>query len=510
MGNRHCPGKAGRDKAGRPQRRAAPTPLLEGIIPPRRPKGKHRHRRVAAPGPTPMARDWAILPAELARRAGPSSQAPRRHSEQARRPNGRNRRARHQPLRVKGFAPTLVGEVARPPRHGQRAHLLFQRGVGIGVRAEAPVRGQHFRPLAEPLFMTLDHLSGQRAVGRSLGEHLVVRDEFLRRPAEEHRVPELHRLFPPPTLDQLGVRLEDAEHPLARGDLLPLQLRPPRLDDHLPHRSQVALQLVGHAQQFQLAPARRELAEHTGNSHDPLDPSDQRPKRAFHLPLSLLRWALGVPRDEQVQALALPVVEAVRAAFRHDFPAALEQTRRHPPRVPQKRRVGRPVDVRLHHLGVRADLGRADRLLRDRLLSQQLVDPLPSRRADRLQAPVQKTVVHHRPLAGPQEILKEFALRDPHHRLPQGEPLDGVDHQGPQDRLRGVVAGASLAAPMGELLEVLMHGLDELEVPLQNPAHPLVLGAIIAYRFGEMLVAGGHRQHGFSYLAHPCPPWGSS
>jgi len=58
--------------------------------------------------------------------------------------------------------------------------LLFQLGVRRRVRAEALVGGHDLRTFAKPLLMSLDHLSGQRAVGRSLREDLVVGDELLR------------------------------------------------------------------------------------------------------------------------------------------------------------------------------------------------------------------------------------------------------------------------------------------------------------------------------------------
>ena len=54
-----------------------------------------------------------------------------------------------------------------------------------------------------------------------------------------------------------------------------------------------------------------------------------------------------------------------------------------------------------------------------------------------------------------------------------------------------------------------MDRIEDFGVLVQNPADPLVLLAILAYRLGQVVVASGQRQNGFSHSTHPCPPWGS-
>jgi hypothetical protein len=66
----------------------------------------------------------------------------------------------------------------------------------------------------------------------------VVGDEFLARLAQQHHVPELHRLLAAAPLEQFRVRLEDAIHPLGGRHLLALKLRPPGLIHHPLHRRQ--------------------------------------------------------------------------------------------------------------------------------------------------------------------------------------------------------------------------------------------------------------------------------
>ena len=118
----------------------------------------------------------------------------------------------------------LVDEVSHPPRYGQRVHLLGQLlELRLG-RAESLVRCQHLGLGAEKLLVTLDHRLGQVAIGKLLLVDLVVGDELFHRLTQEHLVTELHRLFPSPTLDQFGVLLEEAEHPIRSRHCFTLDL----------------------------------------------------------------------------------------------------------------------------------------------------------------------------------------------------------------------------------------------------------------------------------------------
>ena len=204
--------------------------------------------------------------------------------------------------------------------------------------------------------------------------------------------------------------------------------------------------------------------------------------------------------------LVFLVVEAVWAGSRRNLSPATQNPRRHAPRVPQQRRVGRPMDVRFHRRGVGADRGSVDDPRLHRRLSQGRVDRFPRGRTDGLEASVEEAVVHHGPLPRPQEILEELALRDPHLGLPQREALDRVDHQRPQDGFRREIRIPPVAAARREPRQVLMCQFQDLGVLVQDPADALVLLPILAYRFGQVIVVPGKRQHGFSYPTHPCPP----
>ena len=67
--------------------------------------------------------------------------------------------------------------------------------------------------------------TGSPPSARAIG--FVVGDELLRRLAEQHHVPELHRLLAAATLQQFRVRLEDADYRLRCRHLLAANLRPP-------------------------------------------------------------------------------------------------------------------------------------------------------------------------------------------------------------------------------------------------------------------------------------------
>jgi len=112
------------------------------------------------------------------------------------------------------------------------------------------------------------------------------------------------------------------------------------------------------------------------------------------------------------------------------------------------------VDVRFDRRGVGADRGNVDRSRLRRPLTEDRIDLFPRCRTDRLEAPVEEGVVHHRLFPRAEEVLEELALRDPHHRLPQERPLDGMDHQGPQNRLGGEIPLSPAGTTAGEPLEV--------------------------------------------------------
>src|SRR3989304_7244559 len=122
----------------------------------------------------------------------------------------------------------LVHEVLHPSRDCQVRHQLRQLLILALLRAEPLVRRQHLRTLSEQLLVTLDHRLGQVGIRLLLLINLVVSDELLRRLAQQHLVAELHRLLPPPTLDQLRVRLEQAEHAIAGRNRLAVPPGPPR------------------------------------------------------------------------------------------------------------------------------------------------------------------------------------------------------------------------------------------------------------------------------------------
>jgi len=103
--------------------------------------------------------------------------------------------------------------------------------------------------------------------------------------------------------------------------------------------------------------------------------------------------------------------------------------------------------------------------------------------------------------------LEELAVGDPQHRLPQGLSLEGMHHQGPQDRFRGEVPLPPLVPPWGELLQVLVDQIEDLWVIVQNPADSLVLLPPGKYALGQTILVPRERQHGFRFATHPCPPW---
>ena len=100
-------------------------------------------------------------------------------------------------------------------------------------------------------------------------------------------------------------------------------------------------------------------------------------------------------------------METVQAACRGDLSCPFQQPRRDPPGVPKKRSIRGIVDVGFHDGRVGADDAGADRLLRNSIPAQQLVDVLPGLRLDGEEALVQKAEVHHGLLPHAQEVLEE-------------------------------------------------------------------------------------------------------
>ena len=80
---------------------------------------------------------------------------------------------------------------------------------------------EHFGRLPKQCLMSVDDVFCEFAVDVSMLVSFVIRDELFRRLAQQHRVAKLDRLVAATTLDQFGVRLEDAEHAVAGGNGFP-------------------------------------------------------------------------------------------------------------------------------------------------------------------------------------------------------------------------------------------------------------------------------------------------
>src|SRR3989304_2419472 len=236
-------------------------------------------------------------------------------------------------------------------------------------------------------------------------------------------------------------------------------------------------------------------------------PLDQRAEVRFSLPLARLRLARHVPRDVQVQPFDPAIVETVRHAFSQKVPRPLQQPCRHPPCVPQQRRAGRVMDVRLHHRRVRAGHLWVHRSLRNSILAKMFVDPLPSFRFDGEEALVQEGEVHDGPLPHPQKILQEPVAANADDRIAEGQPLDVLADQRPEDVLRGEVAIAAPGVACGELQDIPVDCRKDLGIIVEHLTDGTVSFTVVAYDLGQPIVIGLETQHGFLLSTHPCSPW---
>jgi len=142
-------------------------------------------------------------------------------------------------------------------------------------------------------------------------------------------------------------------------------------------------------------------------------------------------------------------------------------------------------------------------------LAQPFVHPFPGRRLDRQEALVEEAEVHDGPLSHAEEVLEERLAADADHRLAEGKPFTMLDDQSPQDVLGGVIPLPPLGAALGQLLEVLVDGREDLGILVEDLTDRPILVTILSYDLGQPVIAGLETQHGFLLPTHPCSPWGS-
>src|SRR5271157_2658882 len=107
-------------------------------------------------------------------------------------------------------------------------------------------------------------------------------------------MPELDRLSPSPALDQVRVRLEEAEHALRGGHGLVLKLRPNGVPMNGAHRGQVVRQPTRQGLQLETRAPRGTFHESRRLLDDPSRSLDQQAKVLLHRPLPFGRRALTV------------------------------------------------------------------------------------------------------------------------------------------------------------------------------------------------------------------------
>ena len=199
-------------------------------------------------------------------------------------------------------------------------------------------------------------------------------------------------------------------------------------------------------------------------------------------------------------------MQPVWTAARHEFHRPLQQPRRHPPGVPQQRRIGGVMDVGFHDSRIGADDVRADHFLRNPILAKQFVDPFPGFRLDGQEALVEERVVHHRSFPHPRELLEEQIAADADDRIAEGQTFEVLDDQRAENVFGGVVALASLGVAFGEFQKVRVDQRENLGIVVEDLTDGAVSVTIVAYDLGQAIVIGLETQHGFLLSTHPCSP----
>src|SRR4030095_1881957 len=196
-------------------------------------------------------------------------------------------------------------------RDPHRLDLVPKAIHGLLAPPEAFVSRELLGRGTEKALVVLDGLRRELRVRDLLLHDVVLGDELLLGLREEDRVPELDRLVPAAALDELDVVLEDAEDPLRRGHHLSLEPRPRGGSKDLPHLLQVVSDLRSQGPDLQVRDIGRKRDEVLATPDDPLDLREVLLPLPMDLLLALRARARGVARDEEVELLDLPVVEAV-------------------------------------------------------------------------------------------------------------------------------------------------------------------------------------------------------
>ena len=285
----------------------------------------------------------------------------------------------------------------------------------------------------------------ERVLDRLLVVHLVRRDELLADLLDLDHVAELDVLARLAALEELRVRLEEAEELLVVGDGLAVQDATPRLiHDALPSAMEVGelfhqrlgLGVGPDVVALRLDASYEPVGHGSRPAADPLHTPNQPLIRAFERsgPSALLRGRRAIVRASRL---------ARRGCSRPD-PT--------PPRPPRGlARSSEPAPGRCPRAGTsrwasgcssprpwcRDAAGRPRSSLAHGMVGERVIDLLPGRRTQCVLELVERREVHHGLRSQANELAQGRAVIDADDGLPQRQPLQGLHDEQAEHVLRG-------------------------------------------------------------------------
>src|SRR3990167_4557365 len=133
---------------------------------------------------------------------------------------------------------------------------------------------------------------------------------------------------------------------------------------------------------------------------------------------------------------------------RHVLAQVLDQPRDDADRIPEQRVVRGPMDVRLHHGGVDAELGAVLEAERDRGLDHGVVEGAHRGGREAGEGAVERVVPGHRLAVEGREAAQRVAVGDALAQFTEIPGLHPLEHEGPED-----LGGAQAVAPRSGALE---------------------------------------------------------